>query len=513
MNLPAIPALSATAPLVSPRGSLSALFAVALAIVVLLMTACGGDESALPPADSTASAGSAPAGDQASTGQSSQSSTPAQSSAPTQPTAESSAPAAQQSADPIAEPIKVVAGNALLTDLVAQVGGDRVTVDALVPVGADAHTWNSTPQDSVRISQAALIVGNGTGLSEQVDDLIDNAASSDAVIVVASDGLEPQELVELPFPEGDDHDHDGHDDHAEEEIELHGRLLIGDGEGSGLSVIDLESGHVHQDEFDLGSRAGRIYSTASGRYAIAVSSDANNVHIFDGGIYLQEHGDHFDLVETDVHRLEANLTGDRPSHLYVGDEWATVYYDGSGDIALINEHELEHEGDSWVPVMMNAGAQHGAAIPLEDDMFAVSLQHPNYLQNPEEYRLPIGAEIRDLDGNVLHRAEGCPDLHGDAGNGHMAVFGCTGGVLVVESHDGHYHDEFIAAPDGSPEDFRLTSVWGHHGLDHFFALGSAVGLYLVEPEAGEMEQFIAAPILSGLYRWPSATTPNSCWSS
>ena len=117
---------------------------------------------------------------------------------------------------------------------------------------------------------------------------------------------------------------------------------------------------------------------------------------------------------------------------------------------------------------------------------------PDYAENPEEYRLPIGAEIWDLDGNVLHRAEGCPDLHGDAGNGHVAVFGCTGGALMLEAHDGHFEHAFISAPAGSPDDFRLTSVWGYHGLEHFFALGSAVGLYIVEPEEGEMEQLIPA---------------------
>ena len=390
-------------------------------------------------------------------------------------------------ASPQGDPINVVTGNALLADLVSQVGKDRVVVHSLVPAGSDAHTWNSTPQDSVRISEASLIVTNGAGLSSQVEELVENAESPGTHHVVASDGLEPMELVELPFPEEDHHDHG-----SEESAEAHGRLLIGDGEGSSLSIIDLESGEVHQGEFDLGSRAGRIYPTASGRYAIAVSSDANNVHIFDGGIYLEEHGDHFDLVETHVHRLNADLTGDRPSHLYVGREWASVYYDGSGDIALINEHELEHEGDAWAPIMMNAGAHHGAAIPLEGDLFAVSLRHPDFDQNPADYRLPIGAEIRDLDGNVLHSAEGCPDLHGDAGNGHMAVFGCTGGVLVIEAHDGDYHHEFIAGPEGSPEDFRMTTVWGHHGLDHFFASGSAFGLYLVEPEDGAMEQFIPA---------------------
>ena len=454
------------------RPALALLFA--LAAFALLLTACGGEEPDLPPSGASTAAGSAPASPAASASQ-----PPAAPGAPAAPAAPASNPAP-------AEPLKAVAGNVVLADLVRQVGGDLVQVHSLVAAGSDVHTWQSTPADSVRIAEADLIVSNGAGLASQVEDLFENAASNDAVRVVASDGLEPQELVELPFPEGDHHEEEEH------ELELAGRLLIGDGETGALSVIDLETGHVHQDEFNLGSRAGRIYPTMSGRFAIAVSSDANAVNIIDGGLYLEEHGDHFDLIERDVSLLGIDLTGDRPVHMYVGGEWATVYYDGSGDFALINEHELEEEGSSYVPITMNAGAQHGAVIPLEDDLFAVSLQHPNYAQNPEEYRLPIGAEIWDLDGNSLHRAEGCPDLHGDAGNGHMAVFGCTGGALMVEAHDGEYEDAFIPAPAGSPDDFRLTSVWGYYGLDHFFALGSAVGLYVVEPEEGSMEQLIPA---------------------
>ena len=452
---------------------------IALAAIALLLTACGGEEPDLPPSGDSSAAGSAPPAAAAPSDP-----TPAPTSAPSQPSAP---PAAS---DP-GEPLQVVAGNVVLADLVRQVGSDLVHVDALVAAGADAHTWQSTPRDSVRIAEADLVVSNGAGLSAQVEDLIENAASGDAVRVVASDGLEPQELVELPFPEGDHHDHAmEHDD--EHGAELAGRLLIGDGETGSLSVIDLETGHVHQDEFDLGSRAGRIYPTKSGRFAIAVSSDANAVNIVDGGMYLEEHGDHFDLVERDVSLLGIDLTGDRPVHMYVGGEWATVYYDGSGDFALINEHELEEEGASYQPTVLNAGPHHGAVIPLEDDLFVVTIQHPDFAQSPDDYRLPIGAEIWDLEGNSLHRAEGCPDLHGDAGNGHIAVFGCTGGALMVEAHDGEYEDAFIPAPARSPDDFRLTSVWGYYGLDHFFALGSAVGLYVVDPEAGAMEQLIPA---------------------
>ncbi len=449
----------------------------ALAAIALLLTACGGEEPDLPPSGDSPAAGSAAP-------------VAAASSNPTAaPASASSQPSAPETGSAPTEPVKVVAGNAVLADLVQQVGKDLVHVDTLVAAGVDAHTWQSTPRDSVRIAEADLVVSNGAGLSSQVEDLIDNATSADTVQVIASEGLEPQELVELPFPGGDDHAMEHGDEHG---AELAGRLLIGDGETGALSVIDLETGHVHQDEFDLGSRAGRIYPTKSGRFAVAVSSDANAVNVIDGGMYLEEHGDHFDMVERDVSTLGLDLSGDRPVHLYVGGEWATVFYDGSGDIVLLNEHELEEEGSSYQPIVLNAGPHHGAAIPLEDDLFAVTIQHPDFDQSPDDYRLPIGAEIWDLDGNVLHSAEGCPDLHGDAGNGHMAVFGCTGGVLMVEAHDGHYEDAFIPAPAGSPDDFRLTSVWGYYGLDHFFALGSAVGLYVVEPEEGSMEQLIAA---------------------
>ena len=486
MKILPIPRFNLANPVVARRLP-ATMFVVALLAVALVMTACGGDEPALPPADSSSSAGTAPT---TATAGSTAANTPAPASGgqtTTQSQSTSSAPASAPATQPVGEPINVVVGNAVLADLAAQVGGDAVSVHTLVPPGSDAHTWQSSPQDSVRIAEAQVIVSNGAEFSEEVEHLIENAASPDSLWVIASDGLEPQELLEMPFPEDD------HEDEGEAEVALEGRLLVGDGETGALSVIDLESGEVHQDEFDLGSRAGRIYATASGRYAVAVSSDANTAHIFDGGIYLEEHGDHEDLVEDDLRRLDVDLAGDRPVHLYTAGEWATIFYDGSGDVVLINEHELEEDGDQFAPVGFNAGPHHGAAIPLDDDLFAVSLQHPDFAQSPADYRLPIGAEVRDLDGNVLYSAEaGCPDLHGDAGNGHMAIFGCTGGALAVEAHDGDFEDWFIAAPEGSPADFRLTSIFGYAGLDHFYALGSAVGLYLVEPEEGEMEQLIPA---------------------
>ena len=423
----------------------------------------------------------------------------AQSAAAPQPAAPAPSPTAAVAAPRsavTAPKLNIVTTSNIVADWVRVVGGDRVDVVSLLAPGADPHSLVPGARDVAMVADADAVMTIGLELEAAwLEELLHNASADESRIVALGDGVDPIEFSETGAHDdhGDDHDEhtDDHDEHADGHGEgMIGRLLVGDGEEGNLSVIDLESGHVDQALFDLGSRAGRIYATKSGRYAVAVSSDANTAHLFDGGIYMEPHGDHFDLVEGDVRKLPVDLSGDRPVHLYVDGEWATIFYDGSGDVALVNEHELEEMGDRYTPERMNVGAQHGGAVPLAHDLFATTMQHPDYATNPDEYRLPIGAEIRDLDGNILYSAEGCEGLHGDAGNGHMAAFGCVGGVLVLEADHGEYSHVFVPAPDGSPEDFRLTSVWGYHDLHHFFALGSAVGLYIVEPEDGLMEQVI-----------------------
>ncbi len=45
----------------------------------------------------------------------------------------------------------------------------------------------------------------------------------------------------------------------------------------------------------------------------------------------------------------------------------------TGEVALLNEHELGEQGDGYVPVWMNVGPQHGAAVLLEGDLFATTI--------------------------------------------------------------------------------------------------------------------------------------------
>ena len=500
------------------------LFVPLLAMFLLLAVACGSEEAAPAPAtESTGGANQGSAVQQAAEQQpaeqqsSSQQAAPQQSSgeqasaqqastqqaAPQQSSSQQPAsqqPAVQQQATENASPgeetaINVVTTSNIVADWVEIVGQDRINVHSLLPAGADPHTYQPGAQDIAQVADADLVLSVGLSLEAGwLTELVEHAAQDPDKIIEIGNEVNPIDFVEI----FEDH-------HDEEMTELLGKLLIGDGETGDLSIIELDHGEVEQNAYDLGSRAGRIYATKSGRFAIAVSSDANTAHLIDGGLYLEPHDGHFDLVNQEAELIGLDLAGDRPVHLYVGDEWATIYYDGSGDVALINEHELEEEGAAYQPVRINAGPHHGAAIPLEDDLFAITAQHPDYGSNPEMYRLPSTVNIHDLSGNILYTADGCPDLHGDAGNGHMAVFGCTGGVLAVAAEHGQYDHTFIAAPEGSSEDFRLTTVYGASGADHFFATGSNAGLLVVEPEEGEMELLIpptmgAKPIQAALSR-------------
>ena len=392
---------------------------------------------------------------------------------------------AKEAAQPSAPLVQVVTTTNFVADWVRVVGGNRVEVFSLLPVGGDPHHFQPTPRDIARVADADLVLSVGLFLEAAwLEELLHNASADASKIVALGESVDPIEFTAVDMHD----DHEDEDEHHDEM--LIGRLLVGDGAGGKLSVIDLETGAVAQDRFDLGSRAGRIYSTQNGRYAIAVSSDANTAHVFDGGIYLQAHGDEFDLVESETRKLSLDLSGDRPGQLHVSDEWAAIFYEDSGEVVLLNEHELVEQGNSYVPLRMNAGPQLGAAVPLEGDLFAVTIKHPDYPGNPDA-RLPIGAEIRDRDGNILYSAEGCDSLHGGTGNGHMAVFGCLGGVLILDAYAGDYSHVFVT-PDGVAADFQVTSVWGSHGLDHFFAMSSAFGLYIVEPEEETMELLIAA---------------------
>lgn len=69
------------------------------------------------------------------------------------------------------------------------VGGDRVSVQNLVPVGASPETYQPTPNDIATVSRAQMIVENGLGIEAWLGKTLDNAGNASAARVTLSDGL------------------------------------------------------------------------------------------------------------------------------------------------------------------------------------------------------------------------------------------------------------------------------------------------------------------------------------
>ena len=91
------------------------------------------------------------------------------------------------SAAPSPGTVRVVTTTTILADLVAQVGGSRVTVDSLVPKGGEVHTFDPTPSDVRRLAAADLVFLNGLGLDDWLASLVSDAGTTAPVVRLGED--------------------------------------------------------------------------------------------------------------------------------------------------------------------------------------------------------------------------------------------------------------------------------------------------------------------------------------
>jgi ABC-type Zn uptake system ZnuABC Zn-binding protein ZnuA len=86
-------------------------------------------------------------------------------------------------------PINVVTTFSTLNSFVQGVGGNRVRVQNLVPVGASPEEYQPAPQDIATLSRAQLVIENGEGIEAWLQHTIASASNPNVRVVVLSDGL------------------------------------------------------------------------------------------------------------------------------------------------------------------------------------------------------------------------------------------------------------------------------------------------------------------------------------
>ena len=83
---------------------------------------------------------------------------------------------------------KVLVVETFLTDIAQNIAGDRLAVDALMPIGVDPHAFEPTPQDVARIARSQVLITNGAGFETWLSDVLDNAGGT-RLVVEAATGL------------------------------------------------------------------------------------------------------------------------------------------------------------------------------------------------------------------------------------------------------------------------------------------------------------------------------------
>ncbi len=76
-----------------------------------------------------------------------------------------------------------------LYDFSRQIGGDRVSVYLLLPPGVEAHVYEPTPQDIVRIVQADVFVYTGEAMEPWAEDLLAGVSGDRLVGADSSQGI------------------------------------------------------------------------------------------------------------------------------------------------------------------------------------------------------------------------------------------------------------------------------------------------------------------------------------
>ncbi|MFP4146278.1 MAG: metal ABC transporter solute-binding protein, Zn/Mn family [Halorhodospira sp.] len=80
--------------------------------------------------------------------------------------------------------LRVAATFTVLADLVAEVGGERVTVESLTPVGAEVHEWELQPQDFRVLAEAEAVFYNGYNLEQWMRQVRATVAEEVPVVAV-----------------------------------------------------------------------------------------------------------------------------------------------------------------------------------------------------------------------------------------------------------------------------------------------------------------------------------------
>lgn len=89
------------------------------------------------------------------------------------------------------EPLRVSTSDALLADLVRNIGGDRVLVSTLIPKGSDSHSFEPGPRTLTALSGSRLLVIHRRGSEPWVDRVLSGIGTAPRLVETATSIIDP----------------------------------------------------------------------------------------------------------------------------------------------------------------------------------------------------------------------------------------------------------------------------------------------------------------------------------
>lgn len=118
------------------------------------------------------------------------------------------------------DPLNVVATVGMVADLAAEIGGECVTVVALMGPGVDPHLYQATSGDVRDLGRAELILYVGLSLEGQLGEVLDRFGRRTPTVAVGEDAIPPAELIRTS-------DAYGVDPHVWMDVSLWARIVPG----------------------------------------------------------------------------------------------------------------------------------------------------------------------------------------------------------------------------------------------------------------------------------------------
>ena len=91
--------------------------------------------------------------------------------------------------------LQVVTTTTMITDLVKNIGGDKIDIQGLMGAGVDPHLFKASEGDVSKLFNADVIIYNGLHLEGKLEDVFEKMRHQNKITIAASDAIDTAMLI------------------------------------------------------------------------------------------------------------------------------------------------------------------------------------------------------------------------------------------------------------------------------------------------------------------------------